>query len=72
VQLDKEKTNFILTQMLAGAALDEFKVHSTQLQMCFLRDDPLARRLIAIQLIFGCGAFVSYDTNKKMMLNVPT
>jgi len=65
VQLDKEKTNFILTQMLAGAALDEFKVHSTQLQMCFLKDDPLDGRLIAIQLIFGCGAFVSDDTNQK-------
>ena len=65
MQLDKEKTNFILTKMLAGAALDEFKVHSTQLQMCFLKDDPLEGRLIAIQLIFGCGAFVSDDANQK-------
>lgn len=65
MQLDKEKTNFILTQMLAGAALDEFKVHSTQIQMCFLKDHPLDGRLIAIQLIFGCGAFVSGDTNQK-------
>lgn len=65
MQLDKEKTNFILTQMLAGAALDEFKVHSTQLQMCFLKDDPLDGRLIAIKLIFGCGAFVADDANKN-------
>lgn len=65
MQLDKEKTNFILTQMLDGAALDEFKVHSTQLQMRFLKDDPLSGRLIAIQLIFGCGAYVSDGTNKK-------
>lgn len=65
MQLDKEKTNFILTQMLDEAALDEFKVHSTQLQMRFLKDDPLGDRLIAIQLIFGCGAYVSDDTNQK-------
>jgi hypothetical protein len=65
VKLDKEKTNFILTKMLAGAALDEFKVHSTQLQMCFLKDDPLDGRLISVELIFGCGAFVSDGTNKK-------
>jgi hypothetical protein len=65
VQLDKEKTTFILTKMLKGAALDEFKVHSTQLQMCFLKDDPLDGRLISVQLIFGCGAFVSNGTNQK-------
>lgn len=51
--------------MLAGAALDEFKVHSTQLQMGFLKDNPLDGRLISVQLIFGCSAFVSDDANQK-------
>lgn len=71
MQLDKEKVNIILTQMLEGAALDEFKVHSTQLQMCFLKDDHLDDRLIAIELIFDCGAFISDDTDKEFGIEHP-
>lgn len=45
-------------RVLTGAALDEIRVHSTQLWLRFLNDRLAIGKLIAVDLVFGCAAYM--------------
>lgn len=46
-------------RMLAGAALEEIRAHSTQLWLRFLSDRLVSGKLLYVDLVFGCAAYMA-------------
>lgn len=45
-------------RILTGAVLDEIRVHSTQMWLRFLSDQRVSGKLVYVDLVFGCAAYL--------------